>query len=536
MTNAAEGCARSTCRPAVRRRRGRSALRAAFVGAGLLLSTDVVRAQQGSAVLLGRVRDVSTEMPVSNAVVTVTSSSLQGEAIAVTDETGAYRIADLPPGTYILRVQEERFKPYAREGLELHAETTVRLNAALLPETLQAAEVEVVARTPTVDVGSTITGMNITSDLTRRVPLSAPGLKGSVVRSFESVADVLPGAQFDAFGVSIAGTSSPENRYLLDGSSVNTPVYGLLATPLSIDFIQEVSVLSGGYMPEYGRATGGIVSAITKSGSNAFHGSVFMNVAPGGFTGPAKAVRRHPLNGPYSALAHQYPVSATNVLLKWSSQPTDSITLDHAVGWHRAASGRLPSDGSAVGGRSGLAGISNVWWLRNNPPHSIAEFESVPDGACDAPDGAPDAVVCPVSDYHTGGPEYLEEQSTHRLQGRSMLTYLIEGLGRHVLKTGVDVEHDWYEHTRAYSGARDFVESDDGSYFLDGRVFGYLTGPDEPVVLDSLLVGSGELHVVVAARELQRFVSPGGLATRPASELGLRPALAPREPRRLLAR
>src|SRR4029077_18487396 len=83
-----------------------------------------------------------------------------------------------------------------------------------------------------------------------------------------------------------------ENRYLLDGLSVSNSTYGVLGTPLSIEFIKEVSVLGGGYMPEYGRATGGILNAITRSGSTEFHGSAIPNVAPGGLEGRRKTALR----------------------------------------------------------------------------------------------------------------------------------------------------------------------------------------------------------------------------------------------------
>ena len=99
---------------------------------------------------------------------------------------------------------------------------------------------------------------------------------------------------------------------------------------------------------------------------------------------------------------------------------------------------------------------------------------------------APDAVSCPVSDYHTGGPDYMSDQTINRYQGRSVLSYMFEGLGHHVLKTGVDLELMTYENVKGYSGGRSFVEGDDGSYFVDGRQYGYLTGPDQAVVLDSI--------------------------------------------------
>lgn len=594
------------------------ALAALFASACLAAAN--ASAQQGAVVLVGNVKDASSGAPIADAVVTVTSSALQAEEVAVTDGTGAYRIPNLPPGIYVLRIDKESFRPYAREGLDLHADTTIRINAAVLPEALKAEEVVVVGKTPTIDVGSTAFGMNITSELTAAVPLAMPGSKGAAARSFESVADVVPGTQPDAYGLSFSGSSSPENRYLLDGMSVNNATYGLLGTPLSIEFIKEVSVLGGGYMPEYGRATGGILNAITRSGSNEIHGSVFMNVAPGGLEGPRKTafregdaivtapkldymgdiggdvggpllldklwfyvgfdyarsrydIRRslrrqlygadgqallddagharweeipgtaktfgavqdiyqgigkltwainpanrltlsmngvypqsggggnygispltglpllgneNRLNGPYAATAHRYAGSSTNVSVKWSAEldKDKRAFLDTWVGWHNGTGGRLPSDGSTLGSRNGLAGISNVWWLR--PGHSITDFERVPGGACDAPTANPDAVPCPVGDYHTGGPESIDRQVMNRVQARSVFTLLAQALGHHVIKAGVDLEYQIHHGRRAVSGGRSYVEDPDSPAFIDGRVFGYLTAPDQPLVLDSV--------------------------------------------------
>ena len=129
---------------------------------------------------------------------------------------------------------------------------------------------------------------NISKDFTSRVPVAAPGGKGGGNRSIEAVAAVVPGAQSDTYGVSFAGSSSPENTYLVDGLNVGNPGYGTIGTPLSTEFVKEVSVITGGYMPEYGRTTGGTISAITKSGSNDLHGGVFANFAPGGLAGTPK--------------------------------------------------------------------------------------------------------------------------------------------------------------------------------------------------------------------------------------------------------
>ena len=246
----------------------------------------------GAGVLTGTVVDASDKKGQGDVVVTATSPAAQGEQVVVTDNTGFYRIPDLPSGVYSLRFEKDGYQPYSRDGIQLRSDTTLRVNADLLPTNVKADEVVVVAKAPTVDVGSSSTGQNITSDFTRRVPVATPGAKGSSNRSFESVAEVTPGAQADQYGVSVAGTSSPENGYVIDGLSVGNPGKGTIGTALSTEFVKEVNVISGGYMPEYGRTMGGVLNAITKTGSNEFHGGAFSYYTPGGLAGTPRVVHQ----------------------------------------------------------------------------------------------------------------------------------------------------------------------------------------------------------------------------------------------------
>ncbi len=107
-------------------------------------------------------------------------------------------------------------------------------------------------------MGSTTIGVNVDQEFIRRIAVNRPGGKGGAARSFESLAELAPGAQNDQYGVSINGATSPENGYVVDGLSTNDPAFGINASPLSIEFVQDVNVITGGYMPEYGRSTGGV--------------------------------------------------------------------------------------------------------------------------------------------------------------------------------------------------------------------------------------------------------------------------------------
>jgi outer membrane receptor protein involved in Fe transport len=245
---------------------------------------------QGNSVITGTIVNTADKEPVEDATVTVISPALQGERAVVTDRTGHYRIPQLPSGTYTLRVEKGDFRPYSRGDIVLRIDRTIRVNVELLPEGMSETLV-VTAAPPTVDVGSSAAGVTVDADFLRNVPVIRPGTKGSASRSFESLAELAPGAQEDRFGVSVNGSSSPESQFVVDGLSVNDPSVGTLGTPMSVEFVKEVNVITSGYMPEYGRSTGGVLNVVTKSGSNEFHGSVFANMAPGAFQTAGTPVR-----------------------------------------------------------------------------------------------------------------------------------------------------------------------------------------------------------------------------------------------------
>ncbi|MCP3139579.1 TonB-dependent receptor [Pyxidicoccus xibeiensis] len=246
----------------------------------LLLWSGAGALAQGTSVITGTITSADDKKALADAVVTATSPRLQGEQTVVSDASGLYRLPQLPPGTYTLRVEREGYEPFVRSDIVLRLDRTVRVNIQLLPTAL-GEEISIVAQAPTLDVGSSTAGLSVDADFIRNIAVIRPGTKGSASRSFESLAELAPGATEDRYGVSVSGSSSPESQYVVDGLSVNDPSVGTLGTPLSVEFVQEVNVITGGYMPEYGRSTGGVLNVVTKSGSNEFHGSVFTNLAPG---------------------------------------------------------------------------------------------------------------------------------------------------------------------------------------------------------------------------------------------------------------
>ncbi len=229
---------------------------------------------QTTGAIAGEVLDAADGKPVQGAIVSAESDALQGGQTALTDVQGAFELTLLPAGVYTLSVSRDGYQPFSEGGLKVSLDRTIRVTLRTAPESLRAAPVEVDARRPSTDLRSAQTGGVITSEQMQLVPY------GRDARNFEFVATAIPGVHFDQYGLQINGAGSPESGVLIDGVNVANPAFGTQGTTLLQDFIKEVDVKSGGYQAEYGRATGGIINVVTKSGGNEFHGSAFVNWSP----------------------------------------------------------------------------------------------------------------------------------------------------------------------------------------------------------------------------------------------------------------
>jgi hypothetical protein len=253
------------------------------------LAGGTARAQLGTGALTGIVVDNGTKKPLAGVLVSVTSPALQDMQTVFTDDSGLYRLPNLPPGAYYIRFDYEGYAPNEHSEIVVRPDVTLRINAGLAKGSVE--EVTVYFK-PNVDVGSSTTSTSLDKETLKRVPVSAPGGKGSAARSFESVAELAPGASGDLYGTGLNGASSPENHYAIDGLSVGNPAKGTVGTQLSTEFVEEVNVVNNGYMPEFGRATGGVLNVVTKSGSNEFHGGVFSYFSPGALEGKRALVKQ----------------------------------------------------------------------------------------------------------------------------------------------------------------------------------------------------------------------------------------------------
>ena len=219
----------------------------------------------------GTVTDQSTGRKLAGVTVTVTSPALQGEQTEFTDAGGHYIITELPPGEYLVRFYFSNIN-VERPGVFVQADKTLSVNVAIPTQKAEVKTYRITEKAPTVDVGNTQVQTQVTSELVRNTPVRG--------RTYESVLTMAPGAATDAVGTSFNGATGPENNFLIDGVNTTDPAYGLAGTQLTLEFIGETELITGGYNAEYGRATGGVVNVITKSGSNQFHGDVWFYATP----------------------------------------------------------------------------------------------------------------------------------------------------------------------------------------------------------------------------------------------------------------
>jgi hypothetical protein len=208
---------------------------------------------------------------VAGAVVEISGPTQIGIKKTESDTNGFYRFSSLPPGTYSLTFTMKGFSVVKRDGISLDVGRLPNVDVQLkMGETSET--VEVLAEAPAVDVTQSKVAVTVTRDELANIP------KG---RSFQSVIPFAPGARQEPLqsttsgrnnGFQIDGASDSENVYLIDGFNTTNIQNGGVGKNFQTDFIEEVQVKSSSFEAEFGGALGGVINAIPKHGSNAWHG------------------------------------------------------------------------------------------------------------------------------------------------------------------------------------------------------------------------------------------------------------------------
>lgn len=226
-----------------------------------MLMAGVASAQQGQeALLTGTVRDASGAV-IRQAAVTVNGRTLiGGPRRAETDAAGVYRVPFLPAGSYDVTTEVPGFAAESRRHIDVLPGMTSTVDFVMGPASVQEAAAAA-AEAPLLDVRASSSPAIIGGQLLDNLPLS---------RTLSSAINLAPGVVQD---VAFGGTAFA-NGMTLDGTKGTEPGYGQPFIYPSIEWIQEIQIVSVGADARYGEFTGAIQNSISRSGTNAFRGLV----------------------------------------------------------------------------------------------------------------------------------------------------------------------------------------------------------------------------------------------------------------------
>ena len=246
-------------------------MRKALALALMLLAPVAVWAQSAtSADLEGIVTDAAGGV-IPQASVVVINKETGITRTGVTNDLGRYRIASLQVGEYDLRVSKDGFATVERKGLQLHVGQLATINVEL-PVAAQVQRVDVTEAAPIVETGRANLGAVVNRTEIDNLPING--------RNFLDYSRTVAGVTAQqtsgqGSGLSFNGQRARSNNISVDGADNNGQSNGNTRMTLSQDAVQEFQVVTNGFAPEFGQAGGGLVNIISRSGANAFHGSVF---------------------------------------------------------------------------------------------------------------------------------------------------------------------------------------------------------------------------------------------------------------------
>lgn len=247
---------------------------AAAVTAALSISSTAF-AGNNDGVLAGSIVD-SSQMPVSGATVVAKDPKTGLTRTTTVKADGSYRFSALPVGNYVVTISKDGYNNVVQQNIrvKLGGKTEFSTPMSAVGSNVETIEITGTAMA-TIDTTSSETALNIGAVELSRLP---------VARDITSVALLAPGTTKgdSAFGnlASFGGSSVAENAYFVNGLNVSNFRNGLGGSTIPFEFYKEFQVKTGGYSAEFGRSTGGVINAVTKSGSNDFEYGVNVNYRP----------------------------------------------------------------------------------------------------------------------------------------------------------------------------------------------------------------------------------------------------------------
>ena len=244
----------------------------------VVASVAIGFAQDINGNIAGVVTDESGAV-VPNAVVAAVNTATSARFTANSNQEGQYAVRTIPVGVYDLTAEANGFRKYEAKGIRLQLNETARVD---IPMKVGATAESVVVSATAVTVDTTTAVLKAVVDQKRieELPLNGRNptqLMRLVVGTVADLrADVTSGTTYPGITpVSVNGTRANSTNYVLDGAQ-NNDHYSNAPNPMpNPDALQEFSVQTNNFSAEFGRQAGGVVNAITKSGTNELHGSAF---------------------------------------------------------------------------------------------------------------------------------------------------------------------------------------------------------------------------------------------------------------------
>jgi len=202
----------------------------------------------------------------------------------LTNETGRFRIPNLPVGPYEVSVELSGFARYVRSGIILTLNQEAVLDLTLQPAGV-SQEITVQENATALNVSNAEVGVHFDTRRISELPLGASPTGTGGFRNVFNIALSAPGVSQLASGqsefstgvnFSVNGTRFRSNNFMIDGQDTNEPgVSGRAQSINNPDIVQEIRLITNQFAAEYGRAAGSIMNIVTKSGSNDLHGTAF---------------------------------------------------------------------------------------------------------------------------------------------------------------------------------------------------------------------------------------------------------------------
>ncbi len=274
----------------------------AFVGLCVVLVAGSAIAQVNTAKLSGQVTDPQG-LAVRGTKLTVTNLATDVERTATSDEEGRYSFLNLVPGDYKVHAEGgSNLAPYETPSLQVKVGQEAVLNIRLELGT-QNQTIVVNTETAPIETTSSETTNTIDKKQIDNLPINGRNYINFTLIDSRTTRDVSPTiGPAPNSGLNISGARGRSNMVSVDGAdAVDNSVNGIRST-VSQEAVQEFQLILSNYNPEYGRATGGVVNIVTKSGSNDFHGDVF------GYLRNSSFQARNPFSGEVNSAGELVPV------------------------------------------------------------------------------------------------------------------------------------------------------------------------------------------------------------------------------------